>query len=151
MNYAQAHNFMMESNRIEGIHRAPTEAEIGATLDFVSLPKLTVQDVVALVKVYQPNAVLRDSPELNVRVGQHIAPRGGSGIVRELESLLAHVSAREGGDAVYRRHCEYETLHPFTDGNGRSGRAIWLWGMRDYPVIGFLHMWYYQSLQALRS
>lgn len=148
MNVAQAHNFMVESNRIEGIHRAPTEDEIRATLDFMLLPEVTVPDLVALVKVYQPNAVIRDKNHLNVRVGSHVAPMGGSRIVEDLQTLLNGIAVRRW--TPYQAHCQYETLHPFTDGNGRSGRALWVYTMGDYPIIGFLHTWYYQSLQASR-
>lgn len=62
----------------------------------------------------------------------------------------------------YVVHHAYESLHAYTDGNGRSGRALWLWGMRrlyrgqtlkfDRVLrIGFLHCWYYQSLQFDRT
>lgn len=54
-----------------------------------------------------------------------------------------------GRDGAYRCHVVYETLHPFTDGNGRSGRAVWLrqmgWIVR--APLGFLHHFYYQTLQ----
>lgn len=151
MNRAQAHSFMVESNRIEGIHRAPTEQEIDATLEFVAAEVVTIEHLKALVAVYQPNAELRDRIHLNVRVGSHIAPRGGGGIVTALVQIL--MEAAVYNDA-YATHHEYETLHPFTDGNGRSGRALWLWQVlragNDFPNIGFLHLWYYQSLHAGR-
>jgi hypothetical protein len=37
---------------------------------------------------------------------------------------------------------------PTTDGNGRSGRALWLWCMRGRAPLGFLHQFYYQTLGA---
>lgn len=50
----------------------------------------------------------------------------------------------------YEAHRLYERIHPFVDLNGRTGRAIWLHqmlGKQDVP-LGFLHTWYYQSLDA---
>lgn len=143
--------FIAESNRIEGIHREPLAAEVNATRHFLDLPELTVGDVIYIVGIYQPNAVIRDRPTLNVRVGNHVAPKGGREIVGELRDLLAKVSALSID--VWAAHVAYETLHPFTDGNGRSGRAIWLWQMEQIvggTQIGFLHSWYYQTLSRAR-
>jgi hypothetical protein len=150
--YPQLRRFVLESNRIEGIHREPTGAEIAATGRFVELGCVTGTDLVKLVAVFQPDAVLRDNPGLDVGVGSHVAPPGGPGIPRELDRVLAMANR---GRHPYLVHHAYEELHPFTDGNGRSGRALWMWGMRRRAerewqqalALGFLHQWYYQSLE----
>ncbi len=129
-----------ESNAIEGIHRAPNTAELDATEAFLALPRLTITDLRVLVSTYQPDAVLRDREDLNVRVGQYIAPRGGPEVVAELEAILREVHAfHDPSRCAYLIHQRYETLHPFTDGNGRSGRAIWLWQTRE-TRLGFLQL-----------
>lgn len=143
-------NFLAESLRIEGINRAPTLPEIVATESFLKLDEITVNNLKALVSVYQPNAILRDKDHLNVRVGNHIAPRGGPDIVKELQNLLQDLHSKD----PYDTHVAYETLHPFTDGNGRSGRTLWAWQMlgRQYGLpLGFLHQWYYQGLDRART
>lgn len=145
--------FIAESNKIEGIIRAPDLAEVGAFGRFVELPQITLPELNGLTRTFQPDARLRDQPGMNVRVGTHVAPQGGPEIVTALESLLGSINARQDY-GPYRAHRLYETLHPFTDGNGRSGRAIWAWQMMrdDDPMIGlgFLHAFYYQALQASR-
>jgi hypothetical protein len=142
--------FVRESNRIEGIVRDPTRQELQATEEFIAADFPTVVRVKAFVAACQPNARIRDRAGLNVRVGSHIAPPGGPEIVTALEEILEFAPVYE----PYVTHYQYETLHPFTDGNGRSGRAIWLWQMMRCAggaPLGFLHHWYYQSLQGSRD
>ena len=150
--------FVRESNHIEGIDRAPMAAEIEATRAFVVLDTLQIADFVAFVSACQPNAVIRDRPGLNVRVGNHIAPSGGRNILIELEQIIARANKAPGVHHPWKVHCRYETLHPFTDGNGRSGRALWLWMMLRIGGhhaamarhLGFLHTFYYQTLEHSR-
>lgn len=139
--------FVTETNRIEGILRDPTDAEITEHNRFVALDAVTIADLEHFVSVYQPGARLRDQMGMNVRVGDHIPPRGGPAIRHSL-ALLLH----ELGDP-YKVHLAYEDLHPFSDGNGRSGRVLWAWQMaklRGYP-LGFLHHFYYQALSSERE
>lgn len=151
MNY-EIERFVAESNKIEGIHREPTEAEVAAHEKFLTLRRITLDDLKELVSVLQPDAVIRDNATLNVRIGNYVPQRGGPGIVKKLENLLSTANQYEWRARMkmaYEIHCEYETLHPFMDGNGRSGRALWLWMMDGNAPLGFLHHWYYQSLDAL--
>ncbi len=138
-------DFVIESNRIEGIFKT-TDEQIRAHYEFMDLPELTIADVCQFVRVIQPDAVLRDKVGLDVQVGGQLKPRGGPQIRSALQGLLG----RTNGDA-WQTHVTYELLHPFTDGNGRSGRAIWLWimGGDEPPEIGFLHTFYYQTLSKL--
>jgi hypothetical protein len=143
--------FVRESNMIEGITRKPTDKEVEAHREFLKAGP-SVAALVALVAVLQPDAELRDRPEVpGVQVGDHVAPSSGPMIRSRLEGILE--MAPEPLASPYSVHVAYETLHPFTDGNGRSGRALWLWQMVQAGYRGqraFLHQWYYQSLSGAR-
>lgn len=142
--------FVSESNRIEGITRPPTAKEMAAHVTFVNLPFAPkVADLEAFVAQIAPGHRLRDHYGMNVRVGDHVPPSGCPEIRASLETLLERVA--EGADLYHpwQCHVDYETLHPFTDGNGRSGRVLWLWQMQVAP-IGFLHQFYYQTLSNSR-
>jgi hypothetical protein len=143
------HTFIVESNRIEGIDRPPTKGEVEAHRKLWDLDYI---DVTAL-KEFVANVAarpLRSSTGMDVRVGPHIPPPGGPEIERELDSILR--VANSGAWSPYDVHVAYETLHPFMDGNGRSGRALWAWQMLDSGhdpfALPFLHRWYYQSLDG---
>lgn len=139
--------FIRESNMIEGIYDV-TPIHVQAHEVLLSEDVLTVQALQTFVSLVQPGAVLRDKVGLNVRVGPHIPPPGGPKILEELLSLVRWASmCKEDRKIAYDVHQAYEHLHPFTDGNGRSGRAIWLWMHGGYIHRNFLHDWYYMSLQ----
>jgi len=147
--------FVRESNRIENIVRDPTRGEIEAHERLLSLNAIRLPDVVEFVHaVAGGEAPLRSRPGMNVRVGPHLPPPGGPEILESLEALLAEVNGSRKL-SPFEVHVRYETLHPFLDGNGRSGRAIWAWQMldmgRDPFALSFLRRWYYDSLDASRA
>lgn len=144
------YNFIKESNRIEGIFREPSERELYAAAHFMKLGNIDLKDLVEFIEVYQPNAILRDREGLNVQVGSYVAPAGNISIRTSLEDLLADMDLHSfNARKTYELHIKYETLHPFTDCNGRSGRMLWRWMMRHEEVpLGFLHTFYYQTLAA---
>lgn len=147
MNPFTIEDFVRESNRIEGIHKINIEREIEAHERFFQLDRISIGDLVVLIDEIQPGAVPRFTQGRDVRVGNHIPPKGGPHIVPRLQMILDDVNGRIRNE--WENHYHYEQLHPFTDGNGRSGRALWLWNMggMDKAPLGFLHHFYYQTLR----
>lgn len=148
--------FVRRSNEIEGISGEPQEHEVRAHADFLAAGALTeglVTDLAALLTGGYGR--LRDTPGMNVRVGPHLPPPGGPMVAAELRGLLRRIN--EGHIDPWTAHVEYEMLHPFMDGNGRTGRAIWLWhcggvgALDDLPPLGFLHAFYYETLRHVQA
>jgi hypothetical protein len=143
------HEFVAESNRIEGIHLVK-DYEVQAHEQFLALPEITVADLEIFVNAVAA-APLRRNFGMDVRVGPHTPPAGGPEVESELKRLLAEFNA-VFYDSPWEAHVAYEKLHPFMDGNGRSGRALWAWMRlregRDPFALGFLHSAYYEALSA---
>ena len=62
---------------------------------------------------------------VEVSVGRHHPPT--TGLVPSLMNELLTYMQEEGHDPLFQAawvHIEFETVHPFADGNGRTGRAL---------------------------
>ncbi len=147
--------FVKESWKIEGLY--PGTKDLGCIkglhMRFLHLKEISVRDVVTFVRSIEPHAELRDKPGMNVFVGNYAPPLGGPRIAERLAQIIKRVNyRREAPRRAFELHHSYEGLHPFTDGNGRSGRVLWLWMMGDSGLdLPFLHRWYYQSLNFAKE
>jgi hypothetical protein len=148
-------DFAEESNRIEGISGLGRDlAHTEALRSLLVLARIDVSDLEAFVRRVEPDAFLRTKDEHRVVVGGHVAP-SASVAQRELKVLLDRIN--DGRVSPVWAHIEYERIHPFIDGNGRSGRALWLWQMQglgwdvDLMPRLFLQQFYYQTLSVRNS
>lgn len=152
-------DFMLESNKIEGIEIA-TGDEVIAFEHFLSLKEIYLGDLLNLLNRFAPGHLLRTGIGQDVQVGSYEAPPGGFSIMLVLREILDRIEMWKQGlpyASPFHVHRDFENLHPFTDGNGRVGRAIWAWQMLHAPMgtrelrvglaLGFLHEFYYQTLQ----
>ena len=149
--FEQRYAFLSESNRIEGIFDAVSDSQIVGFETFLQLKEVRVEDIELLVKWFQSDAELRSRERLDVVVaGDYYPPLGGPYVVSVLKQLLQKVCIYNY--EPHNIHIEYEKLHPFTDGNGRTGRMLWAWQMIRLEGAGlnngFLHEFYYQTLRA---
>jgi hypothetical protein len=115
-------DFVRINNTLSGIQRNPTIEEIAAHRGLLAANALRVENLEIFVAHITTGARLRsevdvgiDSSGLLVRV----EPRA------DLATILA--AARTAVVTPQRLHRLYTLLHPFTDGNARSGRALLLW------------------------
>lgn len=140
--------FVRESNLIEGIDREPTRDEIAAHERLLRQFHVSATELGDFQSVVAPGKPLRAEPGMNVRVGHYVAPQGGPNIVKRLQKICRDASS---GAPIWKTHVQFELLHPYLDGNGRTGRALWMWMMhstgRNPFALPFLHRFYYQTLE----
>jgi hypothetical protein len=146
----QAAAFIDESNRIEEIVIPRIEALTGWMSGKSKHPEIQGQ-VKALQYVFDKYAALPLSVDvvcaLHTRLMDHLLQPYELGLRREwvqiggklcpaptairymLERWCEKVNALQNPTEsdVWNCHLAYEKIHPFIDGNGRSGRLLWLW------------------------
>ena len=110
--------FVRESNRLAGIHREPTVQETSAHRGLAAADRLCAGNLEMFVHHVEPGATLRS----HVSFGD---TEGVDATRRVLDRLLELLCAGSiSGEALTST---YYALRPFTDANGRSGRALLLW------------------------
>lgn len=144
-------DFVRESNAIERIYRDPAAAEVEVSQWLLVQPKMSIDVLNKFQGVIAPGRPLRDRPGRDVQIGNHVALPGGPNIVAVLEAILGRANV---GSDPWGVHLRFELLHPYMDGNGRTGRILWAWQMLqrgDDPfALNFLHRFYYDTLANAR-
>jgi hypothetical protein len=113
--------FVRFSNRMTGILREPTPAEIGAHRGLLAANSLSVENLEVFVQHVAPGTGWRMRTSEDARRGADAGPR------QDLETIVRAARAQRASAAEVHRL--YQLLRPFTDANGRCGRALWMWQM----------------------
>ena len=115
-------HFVRASNRLAGIEREPTASEISAHRGLLAANTLKVENLEQFVRHVAGGARLRDGYS---SIAARKAERTDPSLRADLETIVEAASSRAVSPArVYRI---YRMLRPFTDGNGRCGRALLMW------------------------
>ena len=147
--------FVEESWHIEGLEPSEETIEVLAGIHEYFVVKAEKVDAFRIAELADAftggRGAIRDRIGMNVRVGEHVPIPGGVTVKTKLLEICDRANNDEDPHVIHR---DFESLHPFMDGNGRTGRLLWLWMMHRQNKdcsLGFLHEWYYQSLNAGRT
>ncbi len=145
----QAAEFITESNAIEAIEFPFMDAAIAWDAKQSKVPEIGGQ-VSALnytLRNYKKDLSVDQVVKLHTKLMKGLLPKHLLGLRTDwvrvggrvcpppialrpmLESWCKKVNAMQNPteDEVWQTHLAYESIHPFIDGNGRSGRLLWLW------------------------
>ncbi|MDR0350709.1 MAG: Fic family protein [Coriobacteriales bacterium] len=121
----------MRSVSVRELFEAKNLARVIAYLDARPHLPLDVENIVLLHQMLLGGIDDRYAGRLRregeyVRVGRHIAPPPEfvPGLVEELVATYNSGHDRYFIDGIARFHLEFESIHPFCDGNGRMGRVL---------------------------
>lgn len=91
----------------------------------VALPSLT--HVLEIGRIIEPGHNMNGFRRVNVQVGQYVAPSFTA--VPSLMDVWQYQLPTLDPFEAYKR---FQIVHPFTDGNGRTGKVILAWLLRNF-------------------
>jgi Fic family protein len=119
--------WIRESNLIEGVDEPEEDRRsLRAWNWLIKQPFITLDILLTLHRKIMRKKLGREAGHLrtcNVYVGNRTCPHYEQ--VPQLLHYWLHGSAKT--DSPERAHVEFEKIHPFVDGNGRTGRMIMNW------------------------
>ncbi len=128
--YSKVSKFLEQSNAIEGVYDADSLVQAGYAWEFITKEKeLTVNNIKKTHKILMLHQPLR--PDERGYFRQRPVYIGGKEATKYYfikEYMKAWLlSCRLSPEHWKLQHIEYEKIHPFIDGNGRTGRIFMNW------------------------
>jgi hypothetical protein len=117
-------DFVRVSNRMAGITREPTPSEISAHRGLLAANALRVENLELFVHHVAEGARVRSEAG-----AEALSSAEEMTSAEQLKADLATIvlAAQKQAASPQRLHRIYTLLSPFTDGNGRCGRALLMW------------------------
>lgn len=131
-NEQEVTDFLYESNAIEGVYDNDSLQQAKYAWEYlVEQDKLTSGVVLKTHKILMLHQPLRPDErgyfrKVAVYIGGNEAPHA-SHISTMMKSWIEAANKAKTEDHIKESHVHYEHIHPFVDGNGRTGRMFLNW------------------------
>lgn len=132
MNNSVTHEYIHQSNLIEGINSPDEDAQGERAWEYLKDQTEITNRVICMVQRIitklddnlEPSekGYYRDHTRQNVYVGSYAAPHWSM-----VQGLMDNWVLDAPEQAPLEAHIRFERIHPFVDGNGRTGRMLMWW------------------------
>lgn len=140
-------NFLIESNCIEGVFDSKSHNYALEAWEYlVTQNELTEKNLLETHRILMRNHIttgdgLGQWRRLEVTIDGRLGLQFKL-IPKAMENLIKKINLHKNSDeqAIQQFHVQFERIHPFVDGNGRTGRILMNW-QRDKVGLPILVIW----------